>query len=107
MDRSNYRPISLLCNINTIVEKIVFKRLSSFLEINKCIYELQFGFRKKHSTSHALLDLTEEVRNALDNSEFSAGIFIDLQKAFDTVDHNILVKKVEHYGVRGKENNMF
>ena len=92
--RSNYRPISLLSNINKLIEKIVFKRLSNFLEMNKCIYELQFGFRKKHSTSHALLDLTEEVRNALDNSESSAGVFIDLQRAFDTVDHNILIKKL-------------
>ena len=102
-NRSNYIPTSLLLTN----WKIVFKRLSSFLEINKCIYELQFGFRKKHSTSHALLDLTEDVRNALDNSEFSAGVFIDLQKAFDTVDHNILIKKLEHYGIRGTCNNWF
>ena len=106
-DRSNYRPISLLSNVNKLIEKIVFKRLNSFLEINNCMYDLQFGFRKKHSTSHALFDLTEEVRNALDNSDFSAGVFIDLQKAFDTVDHNILIKKLEHYGIRGTCNDWF
>ena len=103
----NYRPISLLSNVNKIFEKIMHKRLYSFLEDQGCIYENQFGFRKKHSTTHALLDLTEDIRNAIDNNKFSCGVFIDLQKAFDTVDHNILLKKLEHYGIRGTANNWF
>ena len=102
---SNYRPISLLSNINKIIEKLMFKRLYKFLIQNKCIYELQFGFRKNHSTNHALINLTEDIRNALDNKQFAVGIFVDLQKAFDTVDHNILIQKLEHYGIRGVAND--
>ena len=107
LDYSNYRPISLLSNINKIIEKIMHERLYSFLEQHKCIYELQFGFRAKHSTSHALIDLIEDVRNSIDNNNFSVGVFIDLQKAFDTVDHKILLSKLGHYGIRGKANDWF
>ena len=104
---SNYRPISLLSNINKIFEKLVYSRLYSFLNIHNCIHELQFGFRAKHSTNHALTSLTEMIREALDGSNFACGIFVDFQKAFDTVDHTILLKKLEHYGVRGLANNWF
>ena len=104
---SNYRPISLLSNINKIFEKIMHKRLYAFFEENNLIYENQFGFRKKHSTTHALIDLTEDIRQAIDNNEFSCGVFIDLQKAFDTVDHDILLNKLDNYGIRGITNNWF
>ena len=67
----------------------------------------QFGFRAKHSTNNALFSLTETVREALDNSNFACGIFIDLQKAFDTVDHEILLKKLEYYGIKGVANKWF
>ena len=66
-----------------------------------CIYEHQFGFRSKHSTNHALVSLTEDIRSALDNNEIACGVFIDLQKAFDTVSHDILLHKLNHYGIRG------
>ena len=104
---SNYRPISLLSNINKIFEKLVYSRLYSFLELHNCIFELQFGFRAKHSTQHALASLTEMVKQALDEGNFACGIFVDFAKAFDTVDHTILLKKLEHYGVRGLANNWF
>ena len=104
---SNYRPISLLSNINKIFEKLVYSRLYSFLELHKCIYDLQFGFRAKHSTQHALASLTEMVKQALDQGNFACGIFVDFAKAFDTVDHSILLSKLEHYGVRGVANNWF
>ena len=103
----NYRPISLLSNINKIFEKIMHKRLYHFLEIQGAIYKHQFGFRKYHSTTHALVDLTEDIRQAIDDNKFSCGVFIDLQKAFDTVDHDILLKKLEHYGIRGIANDWF
>ena len=103
----NYRPISLLSNINKIFEKLVYSRIYSFLNLHNCIYDLQFGFRAKHSTNHALFSLTETIRDALDSGNFACGIFIDLQKAFDTVDHQILLKKLEYYGVRGIANNWF
>ena len=85
----------------------MFSRLYNFLSIHNCIYNLQFGFRKNHSTSHALVSLTEEIRNALDNNSFACGVFIDLQKAFDTVDHKILLHKLNYYGIRGKVNDWF
>ena len=82
----------------------MYKRLYDFLCKQNSFYELQFGFRSKHSTTHALISLTEKIREALDNNKYAFGIFIDLKKAFDTVDHNILLKKLEHYGVRGVPN---
>ena len=107
LDVQNYRPISLLSNINKIFEKIMFKRVVDFLNKNKCLYKKQFGFRQKHSTVHALLDLTEEIRMALDRNEFAAGIFLDFSRAFDTVDHQILLQKLDHYGIRGVANKWF
>ena len=98
---SNYRPISLLYNLNKILEKIVHSRVYAFLEDYQCIYSLQFGFRKKHSTNHALIDITETVRQALDNKKYACGVFVDLQKAFDTVNHDILINKLDHYGEVG------
>ena len=99
LDCANYRPISLLSNINKIIEKMMHERLYKFLNLHNCIYENQFGFRKKHSTNHALISLTEDIRNSLDNNQISCGFFIDLQKAFDTVNHPILLSKLNHYGI--------
>ena len=104
LEACNYRPISLLSNINKIFEKLMYIRLYSFFNKYNCIYKQQFGFRQHHSTIHALIDLTESIRQALDNNEFAVGVFIDLQKAFDTVDHKILLKKLEHYVIRGIAN---
>ena len=103
----NYRPISLLSNISKLFEKLMYSRLYSFLKIYNCLNELQFGFQANHSTAHALLSITEKIRNALDTDHFACGVFIDLRKAFDTVDHKILVKKLEHYGSRGIPKHWF
>ena len=83
------------------------ERLYKFLDKYNCIYNLQYGFRAGHSTNHCLLDLTESIRKALDNNKYAVGVFIDLQKAFDTVDHDILLSKLSHYGVRGNCNKWF
>ena len=82
----------------------MYKRIYAFLEKHNILYDLQFGFRAKHSTTHALINITEKIRSALDSGKVACGIFIDLQKAFDTVNHDILLKKMNHYGFRGKIN---
>lgn len=97
----NYRPISLLSNISKLFEKLLHSRLYTFLEQHTQIYPLQFGFRKKHNTTHALIQLTETIRKAIDTNEYACGVFVDLQKAFDTVDHKILIDKLENSGIRG------
>ena len=107
LEVNNYRPISLLSNIDKIFEKLVHKRVTSFLLKHNLFFNKQFGFRKCHSTNQALISLTETIRNSLDNGQFSCGVFIDLQKAFDTVDHNILLRKLELYGIRGTCNKWF
>ena len=104
---NNYRPISLLSNKNKVIEKLIHSRLYNFLSLHNCIYDLQFGFRKMNSKNHALLSLTEDMRKALDNNLFTAGVFIDLQKAFDTVDHEILLYKLNHYGIGRVANDWF
>ena len=87
LDYNNYRPISLLSNIEKILEKLMYKRLYTFLNKNNVIYNLQFGFRQQYSTSHALINITENIRKTLDDGNIGCGVFVDLQKAFDTVDH--------------------
>ena len=104
---SNYRPISLLSNIEKIIEKLMYKRLYTFLNKNNIIYNLQFGFRQQYSTSQALINITENIRKALDDGNIGCGIFVDLQKAFDTVDHQILLAKLNHYGICEVSNDWF
>ena len=107
LEVGNYRPISLLSNINKLLEKIIHERTYNFLEKYNCIYKYQYGFRRSHSTNHALIEITEKVRKALDSGKFACGIFVDLQKAFDTVNHDILLNKLEHYGLRGTSKSWF
>jgi len=106
-DFQNYRPISVLPSFSKIFEKVVQCRLLSYLHSNSILCSNQFGFRKNHSTYMALIDLYDKISLAIDKNEFSMGIFIDLSKAFDTLDHNILLKKLEHYGIRGKALDWF
>ena len=77
------------------------KRLYSFLDEHNILFKNQFGFRKNNSTSFALIQITEKIKETIDKKKYGCGIFIDLRKAFDTVNHEILLKKLEHYGIRG------
>ena len=104
---SNYRPISVLSVFSKITKKLMHNRLYKFLEKFELLYLLQFGFRENHSTTHALLSLTESIKHSIDNWKSGCGIFLDLQKAFDTVNHDILIKKLEHYGIRGNVLDWF
>ena len=106
-DPNNYRPISLLCNFNRIFERLIYTRLKSYLNNRGILVPSQYGFREKHSTEHATLDIINTIQNNFDRRLFTCGIFIDLKKAFDTVDHEILQQKLYHYGIRGIINNWF
>ena len=100
-DIANYRPISLLPVISKIFEKLIHKRLVSFLDKHEVIYRKQFGFRKQHSTQHALHSAVTQVLHGLNNNESVFGVYLDFSKAFDTIQHSILLEKLEHYGIRG------
>ena len=98
----NYRPVSTLPIFGKIFEKIIYTRLYSFLSSQGILHENQFGFRKGHSTSHALNYSVHQIRESLKKKHHVLGIFIDLSKAFDTIDHSILLKKLNAYGIRGQ-----
>ena len=98
---SNYIPISLLSQFSKILEKIFNKRLTSFIEAQHILSDGQYGFRNNHSTSLALTEFVEKFTSAMDKSQTTIGVFIDIRKAFYTVDHNILLSKLQCYGVRG------
>ena len=106
-DPNNYRPISLLSHFDKIFEKILCRRLVSFLERNKISYCYQYGFRKLYSTVLALIEITDHIKRLLDEKKYVISIFIDFKKAFDTVDHEILLYKLECYGIRGLVNDFF
>src|SRR5437899_2784548 len=101
---ANYRPISIIPSFSKLFEKIISNRLLSYINKFEISNPAQYGFRKKHSTYMAMLNLYDKVSEAVDKNEFSVGVFIDLSKAFDTINHDILIRKLDMYGVRGIPN---
>ena len=100
----NYRPISVLPCFSKILERIMYHRLFKYLITNGIRYKKQFGFQNGHSTEHAVIQMIDQINNSFEKKNVTLGIFIDLSKAFDTVDHSILIKKLKIYGLKG--NNL-
>ena len=104
---SNYRPISVFPCFSKILEKLMYNRLLKYLDQNNIFFPSQYGFRRKHSTNIATIELITKISEAIDNNEYTLGVFLDLAKAFDTVNHEILLRKLDHYGIRGIVNEWF
>ena len=97
----NYRPVSVLPVFSKVLERLMYNRINEFIEENDVLYNLQFGFRKNHSTAIALTILNDKISKALYDGEYVLGVFLDFSKAFDTVNHDILLRKLYAYGIRG------
>lgn len=102
---NNYRPISLLPTFSKILEKIVCKRLVSFIDSNNLFYKHQYGFRKKRETIHPIIHFLYDIADHNDNTskDVTMGLFLDLSKAFDTISHNILLKKLKKIWYSGNQ----
>ena len=98
---TNYRPISLLSVFNKILGKLMYHRLMSYLDYNDILYNKQFGFRSNHSTIYAVSSIVDKIQKSIEKKNYSCSIFLELRKAFDTVNHAILIQKLECYGIRG------
>ena len=103
----NYRPISLLSSISKIFERVAFNQLYDYFTSIGLLYESQYGFRKLHSTELTALEFTDRISHEMDAKEIPFSIFLDLSKAFDTLNHNVLLSTLEYYGIRNTALNWF
>ena len=102
-----YRPISSLSPLTKVFEKLISTRLTKFWEENNILADQQLGFREGHSTTHAVTDISSQICNNLDNGEHTCVLLLDLKKVFDTVNHKLLLKKLDQYGIRGNIHKLF
>ena len=100
---SNYRPISLLPSLSKVLERVAFEQLSTYFVSNNLFHNNQYGFRSNHSTELAALHLMDKLIQNMDAGYIPLNIYLDLSKAFDTLDHNILIGKLKHYGLSDTE----
>ena len=107
IDCNNYRPISLLITLSKLLEKVIYNRTIQFLDKHNLLFISQYGFRKKHSCSDAIMELTSEILKNNENSLYTACVFLDLSKAYDTLKPEILLSKMCNYGIRGQANQWF
>ena len=103
----NYCPISLLITVSKLLEKLIYKRIYLFLNKYDVLYQSQYGFRKHHSCKQAIQELIGKILHAREEGLQSASIFLDLSKAFNTLDHNVMLHKLERYGIRDTAHDWF
>ena len=97
----NYRPVSILPSFSKFFERVIYNRLLNYIDKHEILCNSQYGFRKQHSTTLALIDMYDKISSSIDQRKCSVGVFLDLSKAFDTVNHDILLNKLDYYGIRG------
>ena len=97
----NYRPLSVLACFSKIFERIMYNCLHKYLTDNNILYKKQFGFQTEHSTEQAIIQLVDQINSNFEKDQYTLGVFIDLSKAFGTVDHKILIARLENYGIKG------
>ena len=104
---SNYRPISVLSALSTVFERCILNQLIFYCLTENILVSNQYGFQSRYNTTDCLVDLIDEIMKALDEGKYAVSIFLDLSKVFDTVNHSILLSKLDLYGIRGDENQWF
>ena len=103
----NCRPISLLMTVSKILEKLIYSHVYAFLDTTGQIYDSQYSFRSKHSCEHAVSELVGNILKGKENGEHTISVFLDLSKAFNTLQYSTLFKKLEIYGIRGRALDWF
>ena len=98
---NNYRPISLLPVLSKVINKIICSQINNFFMTNNLFYDSQYWFRPGHSTEYAAIEITDRIITAMDKNIIPLNIYLDLSKAFNTLDHAIILDKLYHYGIGG------